>query len=34
MDRLRHDVAWATSIRILEILNLRAEEGVIPCNQH
>jgi hypothetical protein len=26
MDRLRHDVAWATTKRILELFNLRDEE--------
>lgn len=26
MDRLRHDVAWATTIRILKLFNLRDEE--------
>ncbi len=26
MERLRHDVAWATALRILEIFNLREEE--------
>jgi hypothetical protein len=26
MERLRHDVAWSTTLRILEILNLLAEE--------
>lgn len=26
MDRLRHDVAWATTIRILAIFNFRDEE--------
>jgi hypothetical protein len=26
MQRLQHDVAWATTIRILEVFNLRDEE--------
>ncbi len=26
MERLRHDVAWATALRILENFNLREEE--------
>lgn len=26
MDRLRHDVAWSTTRRILEVFNLRDEE--------
>lgn len=26
MVRLRHDVAWSTAIRILEVFNLRDEE--------
>ena len=26
MERLRHDVAWATARRILKIFNLRDEE--------
>jgi len=26
MVRIRHDIAWATTLRILEIFNLRPEE--------
>ncbi len=26
MERLRHDVAWATTLHILEVFNLREEE--------
>jgi cell fate regulator YaaT (PSP1 superfamily) len=26
MVRIRHDIAWATTLRILEIFNLRDEE--------
>lgn len=26
MERLRHDVAWATTIRILKLFNLRDKE--------
>ncbi len=26
MERLRHDVAWATTLHILEVFDLRAEE--------
>lgn len=26
MVRMRHDIAWATALRILEIFNLRDEE--------
>lgn len=27
MVRIRHDIAWATTLRILEIFNLRDEEN-------
>ncbi len=26
MERIKHDVAWATALRILEVFNLRDEE--------